>query len=71
MRNLRKIDMQVERACIQATLKALQEECEAEAASAEAQVLEAAADLENCDLESKSSCARSLKESLRRTDDYI
>lgn len=49
----RQIEMQVEKARIEATLNALKEECEAEAASAEAKVFEAVADLENCDLVSK------------------
>lgn len=55
--------MEVEKARIEATLNALKEECEAEAASAEAQVFEAAADLESCDLGSKVSHAKASKQS--------
>lgn len=67
----RQIDMQVEKARIEATLNALKEECEAEAASAEAQVFEAAADLDNCDLGSKASHAQATKQSLQRTGEFI
>lgn len=67
----RQIDMQVEKARIEATLNALKEECEAEAASAEAQVFEAAADLEQCDLMSKASRSQLSKQSVQRTGEYI
>ncbi|KAL7880692.1 hypothetical protein SRHO_G00029460 [Serrasalmus rhombeus] len=61
----------IEKARIEATLNALKEECEAEAASAEAQVLEAATDVEIHEHCSKVSQCTSHRQSLGRTSEYI
>lgn len=67
----REIDMQVEKAHIEATLNALKEEYEAEAASAQAQVFETAVGLEDYNLVNKASRAQSQKQSIQRIGEYI
>ncbi|XP_073714235.1 uncharacterized protein [Misgurnus anguillicaudatus] len=67
----REIEMQVEKARIEATLNALKEECEAEAASAEAEVLEALVKAEESESERKGSHVPSIHRSINRTEEYI
>lgn len=61
----------VERVCIDATLNALKEGGEAEAASAAANVLEAAVDLDVKERLRKSSHFSPAQQSLQRTSEYV
>lgn len=63
--------MQVEKAHIEATLNALKEECEAEAASAEAEVFEAFVKSENCGSQGGRSHSTSIQQSIKQTEEYV
>ncbi|KAI4826121.1 hypothetical protein KUCAC02_021768, partial [Chaenocephalus aceratus] len=63
----RQVDMEVEKARIDATLNALKEEGEAEAASAAANVLEAAVDIDFKGHQKKSSHFSLAQQSMQRT----
>lgn len=67
----RQVDMEVEKARIDATLHALKEEGEAEAASAAANVLEAAVDIAFKEHQKKSSHFSSAQQSMQRTSEYV
>ncbi|KAF3840151.1 hypothetical protein F7725_018868 [Dissostichus mawsoni] len=67
----RQVDMEVEKARIDATLNALKEEGEAEATSAAANVLEAAVDIEFKEHQNKSSHFSSAQQSMQRTSEYV
>ncbi|XP_034060527.1 uncharacterized protein LOC117538732 [Gymnodraco acuticeps] len=67
----RQVDMEVEKARIDATLHALKEEGEAEAASAAANVLEAAVDIEFKEHQNKSSHFSLAQQSMQRTSEYV
>ncbi|XP_051803959.1 uncharacterized protein LOC127533925 isoform X1 [Acanthochromis polyacanthus] len=66
----RQIEMEVEKARMDATLNALKEEGEAEAALAAAEVSEAAADLDE-ENEKELSCFSSARDKLQRTKEYV